>query len=346
MRFTKWMVALTLGCAPGGGGGGGGSGSDGGADGDGAVASCEDVVCGGTAHCEAGECVCDEGLVREGLDCVDAPLPDMGDRTEQAVCARWAEDHVEVMPEWTPLDPEDPCDPGEVSVDAQRNAVKRTNLYRWLAGLEPVGFARDLSGAVQACAVILDQLGRLDHEPPADTPCYTALGADTAGRSNLASGGTGMAGSLELYISDVGVDSLGHRRWVLSPNLGETAFGFKNRWSCMHVFRMKDAAPVDLVAWPPAGYVPLSAARGVWSVAFPGPREVVAGTRIEVKIDGGPEQAVTFHRIDGGFGSAGPAYGWEMPEAVYRHGTTVEVLVTGLSDGDMSYTLRFTDCGG
>ncbi len=340
MRITMWTTLLVMGCAPGGGSGGGGD-----EPADAAVASCESVVCGGTAHCEAGECVCNAGLVREGLDCVPAPLPEMGERTEDEVCGRWTEDHVDVGVEWTPLDPDDPCDPGEVSLDAIRNAVLRTNLYRWLAGLGPAGYGRDLFDAVQECSVIQNALGGLDHHPPAGTPCYTQLGGDTAGRSNLAVG-SGMAGSVDAYVGDQGVDSLGHRRWVLSPNLSETAFGLKDRFSCMHVFRSGNAAPVEFVAWPPAGYVPLAAARGRWSVAFVAPRSATPETSIEVKIDDGPMEAVDFDALDGGFGGARSTLAWDMPGSVYRHGTTVEVVVRSLTDGDVSYTLRFTDCRG
>jgi hypothetical protein len=283
--------------------------------------------------------------VREGLECVGGPLPEMGERTEAVVCARWGTDHVNVQQEWTPLDPGDPCDYGEVSVDAIRNAVLRTNLYRWLVGLQPVGYARDLFDAVQACSVIQRAQGGLDHTPDEGTACYTPLGGQTAGQSNL-SVGSGMAGSVDAYVGDRGVDSLGHRRWVLSPNLSEVAFGLKDGFSCMHVFRSAGAAPVQFVAWPPAGHVPLGAARGVWSVAFPGPRDVTADTTIEVAVDGAAPNQVAWASIPGGFGSANPTLGWEMPPSVYRHGATVEVTVRNLHDGDLSYTLRFTDCGG
>lgn len=333
---------VSLGCAPGEGGSGA---ADGGTEGDGATASCEDVLCVGTTHCEAGECVCNEGLVREGLDCVDAPLPEMGDRTEHEVCSRWAEDHVNLPSEWMPLDPEDPCDPGEVHPDAIRNAVLRTNLYRWLVGLEPVGYARDLFDAVQECSIIQRAQGGLDHHPDPTTACYTQLGGDTAGQSNL-SAGSGMAGSVDAYVGDGGVDSLGHRRWVLSPNLSEVAFGLKEGFSCMHVFRSGPAEPVEFVAWPPAGNVPLTAARGRWSLAFVGGRNVTDRTEIEVAVDGGAPEAVNWAVIPGGFGSANPTLGWDMPASVYRHGATVEVTARNLNDGDLSYTLRFTDCGG
>ena len=103
---------------------------------------------------------------------------------------------------------------------------------------------------------------------------------------------------------------------------------------------------MTFVAWPPAGNVPITAARGRWSLAFVGGRNVTDRTEIEVAVDGGAPEAVNWAVIPGGFGSASPTLGWDMPASVYRHGATVEVTARNLNDGDLSYTLRFTDCGG
>ncbi|MEZ4473637.1 MAG: hypothetical protein R3F60_23175 [bacterium] len=176
---------------------------DGGAD---AAASCEDVICGGSAHCEAGACVCNEGLERRGSDCVPAGPTVPADRTEALVCARWASEHVTVEPELDLPPGASACTPATLRPEGQDNAIRRTNLYRWLAGLGEVTYAPDLLAGVQACAVVMNQLGTLDHDPPAETPCYDPV--QSAGRSNLAQGAS-MAGSVDLYVGDRGVASSG-----------------------------------------------------------------------------------------------------------------------------------------
>ena len=346
MRTVTTVALVLTGCLGAGGGGGGGAGSgDGGVgtpDAGDPTVGCEGVVCGGVAHCERGACVCNEGFVLEGLDCVPEPLPETGERSEAVVCERWAADHVNVRPEWTPGDGE-ACDLGEVAEGAQENAIRRANLYRWLAGLEPLQFAPDLFDAVQACSMIQSAQGDLDHTPPPSAPCYTELGATTAAQSNL-SLGSGMAGSVDAYVGDQGVPSLGHRRWVLNPPLREAAFGLVGGASCMHVFRSGSAEPTPFVAWPTPGYVPLAAARGTWSVAFFEDRGSTEETAVTVEVDGGGPLSVDFQELDPGYGNARSTLAFEPPGEVYVHGTTVTVTVTGLTDGEERWTTRFTDC--
>ncbi|MCA9542070.1 MAG: hypothetical protein KC620_24405, partial [Myxococcales bacterium] len=282
------------------GGGGGGDASDGGATDDAAVDPCAEQVCGAQAHCEAGECVCDDGLVRDGLDCVPEPEGDMGVLAED-VCARWRADHVEVMPEWQATGGE-ACDEGLVPEAAQRNGLRRLNLYRALAGLEPAQLDEGALPVVQACAVLQDALRGLTHDPQPDAPCWSEAGAQGSRESNL-SGGSGLAGSVDAYVRDDGVGSLGHRRWVLDPRLRRTAFGLKQRFSCMHVFGRGEAPPVERVTWPPAGMVPVQAAAGRWSVAF---FTATAADALEIAlaIDGGGFTVAPFDVLEPGFGTA------------------------------------------
>ncbi|MGK0362920.1 MAG: hypothetical protein ACI9U2_005242 [Bradymonadia bacterium] len=308
-----------------------------------AAISCDDVICGGNAHCEAGVCVCNEGLVADGDECVEAeppPLPTPADRTEAAVCAYWAQEHVDVRPEATPG--AGMCDSSVIGAPAQENALRRTNLYRWLVGLPPVPYEPALLAGVQACAVVLKALGRLDHAPPDSTACYDPVQA--AGRSNLAIGG-GMADSVDLYVDDRGVDTLGHRRWVLEPGLGATAFGISGRYSCMDVFTGGGDASVPFIAWPPPGYMPLDGAAGEWSISLWG-RRVTPDSVLRIDTGDGTSTQLEYNDLELGYGSASSVISFDVPEALRRDGQQIAVTLDRLSEGaPLAYTVVYTGCG-
>jgi hypothetical protein len=199
--------------------------------------------------------------------------------------------------------------------------------------LDPVVLAPERSGMQQECAVIMSALGGLSHSPRADAPCYTVAGASAAGSSNL-SYGSGLAGSVDAYVSDRGVPSLGHRRWILNPSMTATAFGYRPPAGCMHVFSFGANARVDFIAWPPAGPVPFRAAQGAWSISFFDLRPD-GEIRIEVDVDGAGLRDVAAQRLGGGV-AGDPTYAFQPPP-----GSETRVVVHG---ADLEYTVRFVDC--
>lgn len=285
---------------------------------------------------------CPPGFSLLGAACApDAPEP-FRSRGEAEVCGRWASDVVTVRDEWTATDPSDACDLGTVSEDAYANAILRTNVYRWLAGLDPVSEDVARRPAQQACAVIQRALGRLNHYPPADGPCYTPEGAGAAGSSNLAMGGGSLAASVELYVGDRGVGSLGHRRWLLNPRALVTSFGYKPPYSCMYSFSSGARADPDFVSWPPPGWVPTAAARGEWSFASTrfAPRP---DTVVELSIDGAAPVVVAGHDPGGNYGW-GTVVAFTPPGDPWRAGSIVQVALRGTRGGDVAYTVAFTGC--
>ncbi len=285
---------------------------------------------------------CPPGFSLLGAACApDAPEP-FRSRAEAEVCGRWASDVVTVRNEWTATDPSNACDLGTVSEDAYANAILRTNVYRWLAGLDPISEDVARRPAQQACAVIQRALGRLNHYPPADSPCYTPEGAGAAGSSNLAMGGGSLAASVELYVGDRGVGSLGHRRWLLNPRALVTSFGYKPPYSCMYSFSNGARADPDFVAWPPPGWVPVTAARGEWSFASTrfAPRP---DTVVELSIDGAAPVVVEGHNPGGNYGW-GTVVAFTPPGDPWRAGTVVQVSLRGTRGGDVAYTVAFSGC--
>jgi hypothetical protein len=309
---------------------------------------CGDQVCDDDEACDTcmidcGPCNCGFGMTLDRMQCVpDAPEP-FRFRTPEDICRRWNDDHISnIGVEWEPTPmSNDPCDPGTLMQSSHDNAVLRTNLYRWLCDLDPVTENPALRDQEQACAVIMEAMNALSHTPPMTAPCWTQEGANGAGSSNLALGGGGLARSIDLYVGDVGVDSLGHRRWVLNPQMGRTTFGYKPRASCMYAFDDSGSGRGDFVAWPPPGWVPVQAARGRWSFAS---RTFTPENGTTAQIDtGNGFEDVTSEVLGGGFGG-GPALAFDAPGNLWSDGSVVRVAIRNTSGGDFLYTVAFFDC--
>jgi hypothetical protein len=231
---------------------------------------CAEGSCGDKAWCDTIQqaCVCKPGFDAVGADCVSPPLTPPASRTLEEVCARYAQEVVLTASEQYTGGDAAQCVAGAPTRAALNDALRRLNLYRWLAGLEPAWDLEATNAAEQECA-LMQELNALplNHHPPEDWQCYTAAGAGAAGASNLAWGVWSIADSVDLYMVDPGVPSLGHRRWCLNPSLGHTGFGFFGQSSCMYSFGGGNGHKPDWVAWPPPGYVPEDLVDGVWSFA-------------------------------------------------------------------------------
>ena len=143
----------------------------------------------------------------------------------------------------------------------------------------------------------------LEHVPPTTWKCYSAVGAEAAGRSNLALGAAGPR-AIDLYIADGGVASLGHRRWVLYPPQTEIGTGDTNNANSLWVlgpFGARAATP-NGVAWPPAGFVPyqLVPSSTAWSFSMDGAN--FTSTSITVTKVGIGNVPVTKAALDVGYG--------------------------------------------
>lgn len=247
------------------------------------------VVCNGKM-CGNGEtcfnnmaCVCKDGYVPGANGCDPAPMGSPASHTQQDVCQKWKDGHVVTAP--NPYTKgQNMCDPGTFSAGGMADTLKRINMFRWMDGLADVTDDATRDQGDQACAVIQawNNPGNFQnpHMPPMNATCYTSLGATWCGQSNLA-WGTSSPDSIDLYIRDPGqgnAASLGHRRWVLHPNLGKVGVGFVSggnngfggQAQALGVFDTSGTGPYPAwYAWPPAGYVPVQVAQtasgGAWS---------------------------------------------------------------------------------
>jgi hypothetical protein len=278
-----------------------------------------------------------------GTDC---PAPG-GSRTETEVCNRWNADYPEQSTDvWS--GPTSGCNQGTVDPVATEDGVRRTNLYRWLVGLPPMVENPTYSSKVQAAVVIMRGRGSLTHAPAPSDPCYTAAGDEGAGSSNLGAGFASLAASVDAYIGDSGVSSLGHRRWLLHPAYAEGGFGIVEGgsygfWSGQWVFGFgADPAPA-FVAYPAPGPFPLGALRGHWSFAIDRASFASATVRV-VRLGDNRDMTVSgVYQPANGYGLNTLA--WDV--AGVAAGQDFEVTIDGVGAAPQStyvYVTRLASC--
>ncbi|MFU8803021.1 MAG: hypothetical protein ACNA8W_04340 [Bradymonadaceae bacterium] len=309
---------------------------------------CDGVDCANGATCIEGTCHCDGGFDDDGQGgCTPLSPGDTALRTRDEVCGKWNADWpIRATTLWT-QEPADQCDWGELHPEVHVDALRRTSLYRWLVGLGPVTSSEPHRVTTQACATTLAaRSGGLTHTITADFPCYTDEAKAGAASSNLARGIGRPAGTVDLYIGDVGVPSLGHRRWIFNPAMGVTAFGQRDAYSCMYSFGRGSSDNPDYVAYPAPGFFPRQGLIGTWSFSS---SRYGFGAQTDVEItrvgDGASVPVSNVYIPGGGYGQ--PVLGWTVNAQDQPLDTELEVRITGLSGnlGDtVVYRVTITNC--
>ncbi|MCA9513691.1 MAG: CAP domain-containing protein [Myxococcales bacterium] len=268
------------------------------------------------------------------------------DEAASAVCERWIADRA-FLTEGRWSGRASTCEAGEWPSPGPENTLRQVNLHRFLAGLPPVELDARKSADAQACALMMDANDDILHEIPTSWDCRSAAGVDAAGLSNLAT--TPGVASIALYMVDNGVETLGHRRWILSNSLGPIGVGSTNAFSCLHVIGGEGSAGAAWTAWPPPGPVPLAALHGVWWAGVDEAGWSVQSDRIDLRqatvtvtVDG-EEMPVSQWTLARGYGSEfGLGFtpvGWHTTEGVTYH-----VEVSGARE-PIAYDVAVVGCG-
>lgn len=268
-----------------------------------------------------------------------------GDRATQ-VCARWKcerADRSEGI--WTG------SVSGCVSGDnpaGRSNALRLLNLQRFIAQLPEVTDDPARNQKAQECALMMYANDQINHSPSTGWTCYTAGGAEAAKNSNLAT--TQGVAAIDLYMVDPGnATTLGHRRWILSPDLGPVGLGSASRYSCLWVIGGTGTATRPYVAWPPPGpfpiqaFAPSSFGGSINSTGWSIQSDTIALTGAQVTVtDNGTPMSVALSQLAGGYGSKYAIritpQGWE-PQA----GHSYQVSVLGITT-PISYVVDVVDC--
>ncbi len=196
------------------------------------------------------------------------------------------------------------CQAGTSSQESRTATLRALNFTRSLAGLTPVVFDAGLNQRAQQTALLMSANGALSHSPGSNWRCYTNVGAQTAGVSNLALAIPQItsAGMIEMYMDDRGASNIvvGHRRWFLNPFATVMGSGSTDKANAIQVIGPSNPNNPNpaWVSWPTSNYFPaplepngrwsLSAGHGgadfsAAQVAMAGPQGPISVTRFAPK---------------------------------------------------------------
>jgi uncharacterized protein YkwD len=157
------------------------------------------------------------------------------------------------------------CTAGSTPNALKQKELQRLNYYRRICGLPAVDLDSVYSAQAQQAALIMRSNNALEHYPPANWSCLTEDGELGAAYSNLCIGTAG-PGAIDLYINDLGVTDLGHRRWALFPALAKVGSGDTDFTNALYVIGGFGTRPdLPFTAYPSSGYIPLPLVYDVWS---------------------------------------------------------------------------------
>ncbi|WP_437647450.1 CAP domain-containing protein [Sorangium sp. So ce362] len=268
-----------------------------------------------------------------------------GGSTGEQVCARWNADRSDVK-EGAWNGDVSSCVGGEVPAAGRVNAVKLLNLYRFIAGLPPVTTEPLRDEKAQACALMMHANGMLSHSPPRSWTCYTELGAEGAATSVISP--TPGVESIDLYMADPGNETtIGHRRWLLSEELGPIGLGSTSDYSCIVVLGGSGSGDKPFIAWPAPGPFPSGALHASYA-PLDETGWTIQSSRIDLRdaqvtvTDAGENLPVQVTQLDPNFGSAFALrfnpQGWSA-----QAGHTYAIHVTGVSE-PIDYEVEIIPC--
>jgi uncharacterized protein YkwD len=174
------------------------------------------------------------------------------------------------------------CNAGDTSAESKEATLRRINWFRAMAGTPAdVQFDATFNQKAQQAALMMAANNALSHFPPTTWKCYTAVGAEAAGKANISLGRkSGVDTITDGYMRDPGSNNaaVGHRRWLLYPQTRFMGTGDVNsataRSNALWVMDGNYSSPRpkvrdEFVSWPPPGFVPYTTVYPRWSFSYP-----------------------------------------------------------------------------
>lgn len=158
-----------------------------------------------------------------------------------------------------------PYNLGKLKDEFIQDGLNMANFVRYLAGLpDDLELDDELNNHAQHGAVLLAASQSLTHEPlkPDDMDeIFYEVGENATNRSNIASGISSLSDSVIAYMMDFGdsnLDNVGHRRWILNPQMKKIGFGYCEGYSAMKVLNEDrvEEFEYDYITYPTEGYFP------------------------------------------------------------------------------------------
>jgi hypothetical protein len=240
--------------------------------------------------------------------------------------------------------------------------LARVRQYRYLCGVPFEGLRYDgrQGELAHAAADICAKLNKLTHSPERPAGMSDAayeLGKRGAGTCNLYRGRVEPASCVDGWMDDSdpsNIDRVGHRRWILNPRMGTSAFGTVGDYAAMYAFDAsnKDVPEWDFVAYPAPGMMPVQyfGDRHAWSVS-PNLKRYTVPAQVQVKVSlhaadakgepAGEPLKLDYFRVDtGGFGS-GTAIIFRPAPFGMAHGGHYAVRIDGLQRDGEAAVIRY-----
>lgn len=248
------------------------------------------------------------------------------------------------------------CLPGTNGWAYIEATLLRVNYFRGMAGLPSVIDDPDWNRKSQAAALMMAAEARLSHHPGQDWACWSAEGAEAAGKSNLYHGRGGPE-AIDGYMDDFGEENyfVGHRRWILYPPQQRVGTGSvptadgRIGANCLWVIGGAGARPdqPSVVAWPPAGFVPFQILPKVsrrWSFSVAGADFASAWVTMRRS---GTNVPVIIERLENDRGYGDNSIVWvpqSLPDVAPAEDINYEVEVGNyrLGDAIQNYSYRVT----
>ncbi len=194
--------------------------------------------------------------------------------------------------------PQVPFQPGRLSDKTQQAALNMLKQIRYIAGISDTVEIKDsMCQSAQAAALVNYVNGKLDHYPDKpqgmDDSLFQAgyAGAQSCNIAWASWGGRSLNETIALsWMKDAdtgNIKSVGHRRWLLNPQMGKTGFGAvsgsNGTYSSVYAMDTSNSSAAEKgVAWPaqnmPAEYF---SANFPWSISM---GHAVDKSRIQVKL--------------------------------------------------------------
>ena len=246
------------------------------------------------------------------------------------------------------------CQPGRLANESTKRQLNAINFARRMSGLTPVILDDSTVKEAQAAALIMTAKHAVSHYPPREWPCWTRVGYDAAGESNLYEGTSRESNSdkIEAYLDDWGGGNhrVGHRRWLLYPYLDAVGIGGTRTANVTHLFGspFDEAAPnPQWVSWPTAGWFPSRLdPRGRWSLSSGADDTDFSSATVDVTHKGREIDGIKLRTPDNGVGK--PTLVWEMPARTWpgkpvgtARVTVSGIVVDGVPGQVATYTVRF-----
>lgn len=230
------------------------------------------------------------------------------------------------------------CDPGTVPEDVRAKIFTRLSYFRKAVGLHnEIAENAVKSEKAQRAALMMQANNTLDHFPPDSWKCYSPEGKEGAGNSLLTTARN--AEAIDSYMRDAGAANgpVGHRRWLLWPNLQEIGVGNTNQANAIWVLGNAGTPPEDapeFIAWPPKGYAPKQLVYPRWSFSLKGADFTEA--QVSMKDSDGTTISLTIEELNTQFGDRTIVWVPEGVQTNVSEDTAYTVSVTNVMiDGEI-----------